>query len=165
MISFKQFVLEANDVNEVFGLFKKMKMSRGAKRIASEVVIEKIIKPALKNFSDAFENISVEEKKGGNYIVGGYEFVINLDVTDKYMTRMYDSNFVSYKLVKNVESEVKKSYDSWKKANKDDIYSEMITNPNVMATHAGNVKNSKGEFEQNISISFRILNGSINIPK
>lgn len=159
MKRFREFSQELG-INEIFGgVIKKFQMNQGAKSIAKDVVMEKIIKPALKQFSGAFENIEIKQPKGKNYLLTGYEFEVHLDLTDKYISRYKDNNFADHDFVRKVESAVRDSYKKWKAANKDDIHSEMVTEPTTMSTYAANIKNKQGEYEQNMVISFRILDG------
>jgi hypothetical protein len=175
MKSFKKFIEEFGDadkeeVNEIFGIFdrifntQKAQMKRGASKIANEVVLDKIIKPALSSFKDAFEDVKIVEDKSKNYVMTGYSFKIHLDVSDKYLSRVGDGKtyYIDGDLARKVNDTISHKYRQWKSENKDDIISQMIPGIDAFSTFEGNIKNKDGGYEQNIVIKFRIIDGGIN---
>lgn len=171
MKTFKQLMEELSydsksQVNEIFGIFgtKKTQMKRGAVKIANDVVLEKIVKPALTPFKDAFEDIKVVEDKAKDYIITGYSFKIHLNVSDRYLSLGRDGKtyYIDGDLDGKVDYAIRKKFSQWKSENKDDIISQMIPDINAFSTFEDNVKNKDGRYEQNIVIRFRIIDGGIN---
>lgn len=155
-------------VNEIFGFGKKAQMRRGAIKIAKDVVIEQIIKPALTQFKGAFEGIDIVEDKAKDYIVTGYGFKIHLNVADSHLSPIENKEtgrptfYVKGTLTRDLDSTIKAKYKEWATATADDIYRKMITVPETMSTFEAKNKNKDGYYEQNIVIHFRILDGDFN---
>ena len=156
---------EAEQVDEIFGFGKKAQMRRGAVKIATDVMFDQVIKPVLASeFKGAFEGIDIKDDKAKDYVVTGYGFIAHLDVTDKYLVQGKNGEeyYITGDLTRNLDQALNQKYKEWKSTNTDNIHSEMITNPSVTSTFAGNVKNKDGNYEQNIQIRFRVIDGGTN---
>lgn len=156
---------EETEVNEIFGFGKKAQMKRGAVNIATKVMFDQIIKPVLASeFKGAFEGIDIKDDKANNYIVTGYGFIVHLNVADKHLAQVDGKNthYITGGLARDLENALAKKYNQWKSANKNDIHSKMVTSPTVLTTFGGNMKNKDGNYEQNIEIHFRVLDGGVN---
>ena len=151
-------------VNEIFGFGKKAQMRRGAMNLANNIMIKQIIVPALEQFKGAFEGVDVKEGKG-DYLLTGYNFIVYLNVSDKYQQPMTRDDHTAYYLAdglaRKVKNAVYQNYKKWK-ASADETHALMITEPDVLTTFGANFKHSDGHYEQNLEIRFRIIDGSMN---
>jgi hypothetical protein len=156
---------EVEQIDEIFGFGKKAQMRRGAVKIATDVMFNQVIKPVLAaDFKGVFEGIDIKEDNGKNYIVTGYGFLVNLDVTDQYLAqgKSGDAYYVTGNLSRKLNDALTQKYKEWKSANPGNIHGEMVTSPSVTTTFAANIKNKDGNYEQNIEIRFRVIDGGIN---
>jgi hypothetical protein len=155
-------------INEIFGFGKKAQMRRGAIKIAKDVVIEQIIKPALTQFKGAFEGVDIKEDKAKDFVVTGYGFKIHLDVAESHLSPIVNKEtgrptyYIEGDLARELDYAIKRKYKEWTTANADNIHSKMITTPETMSTFEANNKTKDGYYEQNIVIRFRILDGDVN---
>ena len=156
---------EVEQIDEIFGFGKKAQMRRGAVKIATDVMFDQVIKPVLAaEFKGAFEGIDIKDDKSKDYVVTGYGFIVDLDVTDKYLAqgKSSDAYYVTGDLARKLDQALNQKYREWKSANPDNIHGEMVTSPSVTTTFAANIKNKDGNYEQNIRIRFRVIDGGIN---
>lgn len=152
-------------INEIFGFGKKAQMRRGAIKIATDTMFDQIIKPVLASeFKGAFEGIDIKDDKAKDYVVTGYGFVVHLNVSEKYLEQGSSGKeyYITGDLTRNLSDALNAKYSEWKNTNSDNIHSEMVTSPEVMSSFAGNVKHADGNYEQNITIRFRVIDGGIN---
>jgi hypothetical protein len=151
-------------INEIFGFGKKAQMRRGATKLANDIMVKQIIVPALQNFKGAFEGVDIKEDKG-DYLLTGYNFIVYLNVSDKFQEPMTRDDHTTYYLAnglaRKVENAVYQNYKKWKES-ADETHALMITEPSVLTTFAANFKHSDGHYEQNLEIRFRIMDGGMN---
>jgi hypothetical protein len=152
------------NINEIFGFGKKAQMRRGAMNLANDIMIKQIIMPALQEFKGAFESVNVKEDKG-DFALSGYSFIVFLNVSDDYQKPMsrdgQTTYFLANDLAHNVQNAIRASYKQWK-SSAEKVHGQIITHPDILTTFGANFKHSDGNYEQNLEIRFRILNGDIN---